>query len=174
MHPSATSALVRATSRRKCAIHATTASLGRSFETRTRLALFVLCGLFVGDPGAAHAVAGRRDVVLLDLFAVLPRLLAADREDHVDLAGVVLPVPCDHCHNLAKRRRLSPVERPPLVEIDGLGHRREPAFVAPVEPRQDLLDVRLPRLDPIAEPAWPVSLVPMPRLFLEGVRVVDG
>ena len=73
--------------------------------------------LVVRHPVRPNAVAHSGDVVLLDLFAELPRLAAPDSQERVDLAGVVLPVPGDDDEDLSERERAAPVDRMFGVEV---------------------------------------------------------
>jgi len=114
------------------------------------------------------------DVVLLDLFQVLPGLPSSDREDRVDLAGVVQPVRSDEGHDLWKGCRVPPVELPGGVEIVHGFQGAEPAFVDGLEPVDELLQVLARRFDPLAEPSRPVGLRPVPRFRIERERVVHG
>src|SRR5215218_1347098 len=131
------------------------------------------CSLLVGHPGRTHAVAGGGDVVLLDLLAVLPGLAAPDRQDRVDLPGVVGPVRGDHRRDLRQRRGAAPMHRPRGVQVVHVGERGEPALVGPVEPGEDLPQVGGAHLDAVAQPSGPVRGVPVPRGRLERVGVVD-
>ena len=82
--------------------------------------------LGVGRPRHADAVAERRDVVLLHVLAVLPRLAAPERQDEVDLARVVRPVCGDGRHDPAERPSVTPVRRQYLAEVDVVGHGLNP------------------------------------------------
>src|SRR4029450_13047173 len=104
--------------------------------------------LLVGYPRSTHAVSDRRDVVLLDVFAVLPRLAPPVGEDHVDLARVVGPMRRGVRDDLAKRPDVAPVDRFCLVEIGGQLDRPEPSHRDAFEPRKHLCEVVLRRLDP--------------------------
>jgi hypothetical protein len=66
------------------------------------------------------------------------------------------------------------VERSLEVEVRRLLGGREPPLVGPFEPREDLTDVLVGRLDPVAEPPGPVDLVEVQRLSVERVGVVHG
>src|SRR5688572_19862611 len=115
----------------------------RGSADRPGLTPLVRGGFLVRHPGGAEPVAGRVDVVLLDLLGVLPRLPPADREDLVDLARVVRPMPGDHRDDLAERGLPTPVHGSHAREVGRLGDVVPPPGGAPLEPPEDVVEVLL-------------------------------
>src|SRR5437868_3357465 len=114
-----------------------------------------------------------RDVVLLDLLANLERLAAPDREDLVDLAGVIREVAGGHRDDVAHRRRVARVQRPHAREVERLVDVAKPYGASGIEPREHLADVLVARVDRVAEATRPVDLFPGAWRPLERIRVID-
>ena len=75
---------------------------------RDAQSLFVPGSVFVAHPRCAHTVTEGRDVVFLDLLGVFPRFAASDREQHVQLTGVIHDLVVDHHDDLAEGQPLRP------------------------------------------------------------------
>src|SRR6185312_355511 len=66
-------------------------------------------GLRVAHPAWPYPVAEGRNVVLLDLFRILPSLASFYRKQEVQLSGVVRDMLCDERDDFEQRRRISPM-----------------------------------------------------------------